>query len=1343
MSETKVKQEPKTKSLDELLQKKKASKKEDENDNMRSKMNRLKKANSVFDDTTMPKDDSVSKAEHDKALKALEDEKKKIERDLKEASKKLKKLYALKYQDVAVINKKDDSLSKQIQTKLDSKVDAKEESANLKALQEEKAKLDDYIAGLTSALNKVKEEKDKQDEKLASINEDLNKVKEEKEASVLAISKLNEQINELEEEKKALLEKDNNYKDLDKKYQDFDEKIEKVNSAKLKEQEKNKALNEKNNSLKEELQKSKAETRAINKEYKNLLKENDKLKQECEKIGAKVIEKENENKNLEASLQEANANIAEISQKYAEANDKNEILLDVTEGLSSEFRNYEAKDVEDLNYKKVKDQEIEELNEKINALTLELENKNKEIEEFKNRKEFVEIDELTEQLDSKDFEISQLLDEKRELTSQNEVIPELNQRIKELEEDLDKAKVEFSEFKKLHENEDSAIEASIYDELKEIQAECDQATALMEEMKAEKEGLEHELEIAYQALQDQEEILSEQQRILDQQQFVIDKKMDDYFLKEKKFREQEEMYKLDKAEYDKDRQEYQEYIQAASSKQDDIFKSEYSIDSLKKELEETKAELDKEVLENKKLKEEYDKNLEVLNQYLSDIHASEARIDDLVDSLANKEVDVDNYKNKLASLQEEYDNYKENSEENIRELENELEKLNAKLNSINSDNEKLSISKFNESRLQSRIFELENNIKILSLKQENNQESTLSNSLDQYRNLLANEREAHSASEEKLTNELNNLRDQFNVTNEKLEKYTSNYFYIALSKQISTINDINDDIKENGVDMNRDIYTKYYALSLKVNEDQAKLYNSEIEKRNEYLSQIKAEKEQELQELSQEADSNVVRSYTYNKIRLLYKQIKDIDLLLNSQIKLSPPLSIASVEEEILKVYKKKLITYHRQMEENIKNLQKNLNERYDDVNSIDKLVELYDTDCEEMASGYAKEIEKLKQESNFDNNPLSRIIKEEKIILLSNEFQTLVNLRDQKYVDVASKLQEKSKTSALDSYNSSIASYDAIKENLEDKMASLEEEAKNALNLISDEKKHLEEDMGHLTDQLDQLNSFGDEAIVAEDRKKVKVLLAGKQERLDYLTNIKSVETEKHYNEMLSQIKDEYNKVLADISASKTTYEKRSDNIKQSKKVKISSGDVIKRVDTYDKINSYLLDLNNIDEIFASVVSDRESLYKNFDMKKQEKEENIASSNEFITKYQSLWKLYDKYVSAKKVMQEDFENIREYEALKIEASGAYRKYVTYQKSLANLEERIKMGLDVAKNDELLHSNEAKANTLKNRVDYLNNQVTELIKGQNVSAYIELCNKIDEIIRLIKQMDNEFKKYIK
>ena len=111
--------------------------------------------------------------------------------------------------------------------------------------------------------------------------------------------------------------------------------------------------------------------------------------------------------------------------------------------------------------------------------------------------------------------------------------------------------------------------------------------------------------------------------------------------------------------------------------------------------------------------------------------------------------------------------------------------------------------------------------------------------------------------------------------------------------------------------------------------------------------------------------------------------------------------------------------------------------------------------------------------------------------------------------------------------------------------------------------------------------------------------------------------------------------------------------------------------------------------------------------------------------------------------MQEDFENIREYESLKVEASGTYRKYVTCQKSLANLEERIKMGLDVAVNDELLESNKAKANTLKNRVDYLNNQVTEIIKDQNVSAYIELCNKIDEIIHLIKQMDNEFKKYIK
>ena len=1247
MSETKTKPTQKTKSLDELLQKKKISKKEDENDNMRSKMNRLKKANSVFDDTTMPKEDSISLDEHNKALNELKKEKTKIEKDLKEASKKLKKLYAIKYQDIALINKKDDTLSSKIASKLKNiaddnskeklnELEAKLEANNneLSKMAEDKDKLDDYISSLTADLNKTREEYEKQDKKLASLND---------------------KINELEAEKNALLDKDNDYKD-------FEEKLDKANSAKLKEQEKNKALNEKNLSLKEELKKSKDDVKDINKQYRALSRENDKLKQECAKIKEQLELKTQENKEIQTTIDELN-------KELKDANDKNELLLDVTEGLSTEFRNYEIKDVEDINNQYAKDAEIETLSKEIDELKQSLEEKNQEIDRLGANTQFKDSDELNQKLESKDLEISRLLDEKKELTSQNEVIPSLNEKIAELEKELDKAQSEFDEFRQLHENEDSKIEASISDELKEIQDKYDQATAQMEEMKAEKESLEQELEDAYKALQDQEAILDEQQEVLEEQQAVIDKKISG--------------------------------------------------------------------------KSAYTKNQEVADEYLNTIHSKEARIEELIDSLAKKEVDVDNYKNKLASLQEEYDNYKESKEENVRELENELEKLKSRLSSINSDNEKLSTSKFNESRLQSRIFELENNIKILSLKQENNQENTLSNSLDQYRNLLANEREAHSLSEEKLTNELNSLRDQFNLTNEKLEKYTSNYFYISLSKQISTINDINDDIKENGIDMNRDVYTKYYSLALKANADQANIYNSEIEKRNEFLSGIKAEKEAEIQELSQDEEANVVRSYAYNRIRLLYKQVKDIDLLINSQIKVTEPLSLDSVEEEVLKAYKKKLITYHCQMEENIKNLEKNLNERYDEATSIDKLVELYDTDCEEMANGYAKEIEKLKQEREFDDNPLSRIIKEEKIILLSNEFQTLVSLRDQSYTGALSKLQEKSKASALDSYNSSLASYDAIKANLEDKMGTLEAEAKGALNLISDEKKHIEEDIAHLTDQLEQLNSFGDEAIVAEDRRKVKALLAGKQDRLDYLTNIKSVETEKHYNEMINQIKDEYSKVLTDMESSKLTYEKRSDNISQSKKIKLSCADTTKHVDAYDKINSYLFDLNNIDEIFASVISDRSNLYKNFDESKKEKEENAVSSNTFITKYQSLWKLYDKYISAKKIMQEDFENIREYEALKIEASGTYRKYITCQKTIANLEERIKMGLDVANNDELLHKNTALSNTLKNRVDYLNNQVSELAKNQNVSAYIELTNKIDEIIRLIKQMDNEFKKYIK
>ena len=70
------------------------------------------------------------------------------------------------------------------------------------------------------------------------------------------------------------------------------------------------------------------------------------------------------------------------------------------------------------------------------------------------------------------------------------------------------------------------------------------------------------------------------------------------------------------------------------------------------------------------------------------------------------------------------------------------------------------------------------------------------------------------------------------------------------------------------------------------------------------------------------------------------------------------------------------------------------------------------------------------------------------------------------------------------------------------------------------------------------------------------------------------------------------------------------------------------------------------------------------------------------------------------------------------------------------------MGLDVDKNNELLRVNTAKANTLKNRVDYLNNRASDLLLNENVSAYVELNNKMDEIIRLIKQMDNEFLKYM-
>ena len=228
----------------------------------------------------------------------------------------------------------------------------------------------------------------------------------------------------------------------------------------------------------------------------------------------------------------------------------------------------------------------------------------------------------------------------------------------------------------------------------------------------------------------------------------------------------------------------------------------------------------------------------------------------------------------------------------------------------------------------------------------------------------------------------------------------------------------------------------------------------------------------------------------------------------------------------------------------------------------------------------------------------------------------------------------------------------------------------------------------------------------------------------------------------MLTQIKNEFNEVLEDEEAAKSTYEKRSENLLQSSKIKMSASDNKTRLHTYENINKYLLNLDSIDDIFASLIKKREDIKKDASDDVEARTNLKANSLDFVKKYQSLWKLYDKYASAKKTMEEDIEDIRVYSALKNEASGTYRKFVNYQKSLNNLNERIRMGLDVDKNNELLRVNTAKANTLKNRVDYLNNRASDLLLNENVSAYVELNNKMDEIIRLIKQMDNEFLKYM-
>ena len=1339
-----------TKSLDELLAKKKTSSKASENDNLRSKMNRLKQANnSVFDEpTTMPTDDSLQ----------LEAEKKRIEKELETLRAQMRDLYALKYDNYKIIDKKNNDLtedvknslknaknSEELQEKLKkSQNDLKKANKELKKVNEEKQKLDEYSQGLISALNQIKAEKEESDKNIENINQEMNKVKDEQSANQTTIASLNNQIQELENQKT-----DTSLKD--KEILDLNQKLEKLNALKEKESAKNNSLNEKNKALSEELKQAKLDNKQLTKDFNALEKENNKLKLKAEELNNKISSLSEENKNYQKEIQELSKNVEEI-------NANNELLKDVTSGLSQEFRNYEIKDVNDKDQLEQALRENEELNEKLKNLNVEdnvnerikeleqeLEKKNQEIEALNNHinnSADREMDDLLQQLDSKEFAISQLTDEKRELALENEAIPDLKERIQELELKLSEKEKEYEEFKHSHENEDAQIEASIYDELKEIQAECDQATADLEQAKQEKRELEQELEVAYTALKDQEEILNEQQEILNTQQEVINHKMDDYYQKEKDFLEQVKLFEKEKHEYDKDRRDYEEYKQVSSAKQEDILKNENDFDELRKELEDKKAEIDALNNELNNLLEEKAKNEATLKQYLDDIHNNEARIDDLVETLATKEVDLDNSKNKLQATLDEYEEYKKDKAQKELELENELERLKNQLANINSDNEKLSISKFNESRLQSRIFELENNIKILSMKQDNNQDASLTSSLNQYRVLLANERSAHEATEAKINNDLNNLRDQFDNLNNKLEKYSANYLYVELSNQISLINAINEDIRTNGIDMNRDMYSKYYSDALKINADQNDVFNLEISRRNELLSKIKNEKEQELQELNLEDDANVTNSFTYNKIRMLYMQIREIDLLINSQIKTTSPLSSEQVEEEILKVYKKKLITYHKQMENNIKNLEKNIDDKYSNIKSIDELIDTYKDDCEEMASEYANEIAKLNGENQFDNNPFSKLLREEKIILLANEFENLINLRDKKFEEVEDNLQNNGKSEYIDTYNSSVQSFEAIKDNIKNKMEQIEKEASEAKMLNIEEQKHIKEDIEHLTSQLEQLNNFGDDKIVAEDRKKVKVLLAGKQERLDYLNNIKAVESEKHYNELLDQIKAEYDEVLNEEASTKDVYEKRKDTFLKTRKLKTSASSDMNKLNANNNINQYLLNLNEIDEIFENVAKERINFTDNLNNIKQEKDVKNNDAKVFLDKYRNLWKLYDKYQSAKKTMEEDIEDIRTYAMLKNEASGAYRKYITCQKTNANLQERIKMGLDVDKNKELLNVNTSKANTLKNRVDYLNSQATSLLKNLNVSAYAELTSKIDEIIHLIKQMDTEFQKYL-
>lgn len=1250
----------------------------------------------------------------------------KVEQDLLEATK-TKNEISLRLKELEKnVSDKENQITKLDETKANVKDDSQKEISKLESkvtkLLDEKNVLKEKLSTLQKDYNKSEQKVQKLIEEKATINANISNLKQELASANSSIKKLENNVAKLETLKQekiseiANLKKENTSlsKKIEKLQNDLNESLNKLTDETLKKQYEEK---------KKELDKLQTN---YNKALDNIstLKESQKQKLQEAKAQAKkeASEKFKEEKN---QLKQEHLNeIKDLNKQIEKLN----LLISEKESRISELKN----SIEDS---KTSLSTIEELKIKIenNADKItSLESKNKElealVEEGKNSEETDKIiDSLTLKLVDHEEQISVLEDKNKELEDKASVIPTLNEEIEKLNQGI---KLREEQIFLLQEQiKEPKIDESVIKEMDDLQNELDKTASNLKDMRNQKLNLETELQKAYNSLKEQEDILSLQDNLITKQQVILDKKNIDYQESLKKYQDLEAEFEKAKNQYSQELSLLKQDNSGAQDKLSGLFDLQNQLDEANLEIEKKTIQLSDASKAIEELKQTKEKNEEIIKQYLNDIEVNEKKLSDYLVSVSQSEIYLEEVKNRLAQVNQEYASYREEAEKELNELNVQLFELKEKVNLIDDSNKKLELSKFNEERLQSRIYDLENSIRVLSINDKSKSDSNVISSLEQYRALLANERKEHLEFEEILNNKVKDLNQELENLNTRFVNYSSSYIIARLNKQINSINEIISSIKTGKTSLNRDVYNEYYEDALKMYYEQKKIYASEIDKRNEMLQIIKSEKEQEIKDLSYEVQVNGVNTVGSAKLKVLYQQVKDIDLIINTSIRSYSPMSTSQVEEEILKSFKKELFVYHKQMEDNINLIEKHINEKYNEAETFEKLLELYSNDCLEMANKYSDEISRLYEENQFDDNQFSNLIREEKILMLVNEFQNLVRIRDEKYTSLQNKIIDKENDISYDEYNDSLNQIEDLKISLLKQLDSINLEEQKVKGVLFDERKRIFEDIEALNEQLDQLEFYNNDEVVEEDKRKVNVLLAAKKEKLELLDESRIPEMEDKYSSLKEEVKISYDEAVMEEKAIKEAFAKRKEAVHASKNINNNISQQIKKFNAYENINSYLVDLNNIDLIFSEIRENR----KNYRPVVREKQNMKVSA--YIEKYRNLWSLYDKYELAKKTMEEDFAEIRAYNNLKLEASSTYRKYCEYLDEIDVSEERFKSGFDLDQN--ILKNLHAKANTAKSRVDYLNKQASDLLRNSYVDDYVELVHKIEQIRELIKKMDTE------